>query len=214
MAVCSLTYLTDVVNGWMDHREQWLQMAEALSRRAIEIDQFEPWGFVTLGLIYQLKTQNDQALPLLEKAHALNPNDYYATDALAYAMTYAGSAERGVELLEKSQRLNPYRAEEHARVLAAAYLFARRYRDALATINRITNREGTPTYWLYKAAIHARLRQLDQARAAITEALELDPDLTLEGEHQRRLALGLAPAYAEQLTEALRMAGLAAAATP
>ena len=82
MAECSLTYLIDVFNGWTDHREEWLQMAEELARRAIEIDPSEPWGFVALGLIYQLKAQNDQALPLLEKAHALNPNDYYVKEAL------------------------------------------------------------------------------------------------------------------------------------
>jgi hypothetical protein len=43
--------------------------------------------------------------------------------------------------------------------------------------------------------------------------MKLDPDLTLQGEHERRLALGLAPAYAEHLTAALRKAGLPEAAT-
>jgi TolB-like protein/DNA-binding SARP family transcriptional activator len=205
MSECSLTYLTDVFNGWTDHREKWLQMAEALSRRAIEIDPFEPWGFVTLGLIYQLKAQNDQALQLLEKAHALNPNDYYVNEALGYAVTYAGSAERGVELLEQAQRLNPYDTQER---LVAAYFFVHRYQDALATLHNVTNRQGSPAYWLYKAAAHAELGQLAEARAAVADALKLDPDLTLEGEHERRLALGLAPAYAEHLTAALRKVGV------
>ena len=49
---------------------------------------------------------------------------------------------------------------------------------------------------------------MDAARAAIAEALKLDPKLTLQGEHERRLAMGLAPANAEHLTAALRKAGL------
>jgi len=49
---------------------------------------------------------------------------------------------------------------------------------------------------------------MDEARAAIAEALKLDPALTVEGEHERRLAMGLALANAELLTEALRKAGL------
>jgi adenylate cyclase len=207
MAECSLTYLNDVFNGWTDSRHEWLQEAEELARRAIEIDSSGPWGFVALGLVYQLKGQNDQALPLFEKAHALNPNDYYVKEALGYALTYAGSANRGVELLEQAQRLNPYHAEEHPRTLALAYFFAHRYQDALEAINRITHEPGSQ-YWLYKAAAHAELGQPDEARAAVAEALKLDPDVTLQGEHQRRLALGLAPAYAEHLTEALRKAGL------
>jgi TolB-like protein/DNA-binding SARP family transcriptional activator len=208
MAECSLTYINDIFNGWTDDPEESLRKAEELSRRAIEIDASEPWGFVTLGLIYQTKGENARGLPLFEKAHALNPNDYYVKEALGYALTYSGSAEHGVKVLEQAEQLNPYHTEEHPRILGGAYFFARRYQDALAALNRITNREHSPIYWLYKAATHAQLQQLDEARAAVAEALKLDPELTLEGEHERRLALGLAPAYAEHLTEALRTAGL------
>jgi adenylate cyclase len=213
MAECSLTYVIDIFNGWAGGREERLQIAEELARRAIATDSSEPWGFVTLGLVYQLKVHNDQALPLFERAHALNPNDYYVKEALGYAVTYAGSAERGVELLEQAQRLNPYQTEEHPLSLGSAYFFAHRYRDALAAINRITTRQGAPAYWLYKAATHAQLGQLDEAHAAVAEALKLDPELTLQGEHEGRLALGLAPAYAEHLTAALRKAGLPERAT-
>jgi adenylate cyclase len=106
MAECSLTYLTDVYNQWTHDREEWLQTAEEWARRAIEIDPSEPWGLVALGLIYQLKARNDEALALLERAHALNPNDYYVKEALGYALTYAGEAERLAELLKQAQRLN------------------------------------------------------------------------------------------------------------
>jgi TolB-like protein/DNA-binding SARP family transcriptional activator/Tfp pilus assembly protein PilF len=213
MAECSLTYLNDVFNQWTDSPGEALLKAEELARRSIEVDSSEPWGFVTLGVVYQLKGQNDKALPLFETAHALNPNDYYVREALGYAMTWSGSAERAIELLEQAQRLDPYHAGE-PRLLGGAYFFAHRYEDALATVNTVTRREDTPGYWLYKAAIHAELGQLDAARAAVAAALKLDPGLTLEGEHERRLALGLAPAYAEHLTEALRKAGLPQRAAP
>jgi TolB-like protein/DNA-binding SARP family transcriptional activator len=207
IAECSLTYLNDVFNKWGNSQEEALQKAEGLARRAIDVDSSEPWGFVALGVVYQLKGQNDKALPLFEAAHTLNPNDYYVKEAFGYAMTWSGSAERAIELLEQAQRLDPYHAGE-PRLLGGAYFFAHRYEDALATVNTVTRRDDTPGYWLYKAAIHAELGQLDEAGAAVDEALELDPGLTLQGEHERRLALGLDPAYAGHLTEALRKAGL------
>jgi tetratricopeptide (TPR) repeat protein len=146
-------------------------------------------------------------LALFKQAHRLNPNDYDITKALGYATTWSGEAERAIELLEQAQRLDPYEGGEPGH-LGAAYFFAHRYQDALADMNRIANRDEVPGAWLYRAATHAQLGQLDEARAAIAEALKLEPGLTLEGEHERRLALGLAPAYAEHLTEALRKAGL------
>jgi len=207
VAECSLTYLIDIFRQWTDSGNESLQRAEELAWRAIEIDSSEPWGFVTLGLVHQLKGRNDRALPLFETAHALNPNDYDIREALGYAMTWSGSAERAIELLEQAQRLDPYHVGE-PRTLALAYFFAHRYEEALALVNAVARQENTPAYWLYTAATHAQLGQLDEARAAVAEALKLDPTLRLEGEHQRRLALGLSPASAKHLTEALRKAGL------
>ena len=49
---------------------------------------------------------------------------------------------------------------------------------------------------------------MEEAHAAVAEALKFNPDLTVQREHERRLALGLAPAYAEHLSKALGKAGL------
>jgi tetratricopeptide (TPR) repeat protein len=207
MAECSMTHLIDIFRQWADSWDDSLQRAEELAWRAIEIDSSEPWGFVALGLVHQLKGRNDRALPLFQTAHALNPNDYDVREALGYAMAWSGSAERAVELLEQAQRLDPYHVEE-PRALGVAYFFAHRYEEALAMINAVVRQEHTPGYWSFKAATHAQLGQLGEAGAAVAEALKLVPGLTLEGEHERRLALGLDPAYAGHLTEALRKAGL------
>ena len=181
--------------------------AEKFARQAIEVDSSEPWGYAVLGFAYQLRARNDQAIPLIEKAHSLNPNDYHITYALGYAHAYAGSPERGIGLIEQAHRLNPRHPEESLRNLAEAYFFAHRYQDAIATLSRVARRHRT-SYWLYLAASHAQLEQMEQARAAIAEALKLDPTLTLAAEIKRREENGLAPASVEHLRQALRKAGI------
>jgi TolB-like protein/DNA-binding SARP family transcriptional activator len=206
MAECALTYLKDIFRGWSDSREEWLHQAGAWARRAIETDPSEEWGFAALGLFYQLSGRNDAALKMFEKAHTLNPNDYGIRQALGYAVTYAGAAERGVGLLELAERLDPYPTSPS--YLPIAYFFARRYGDALARSNRYPEQERSPTYWLYKAAAYAQLDRIEEAREAVGKALTLDAELTVQSEHERRLQLGLAPAYADHLSAALRKAGL------
>jgi adenylate cyclase len=207
IAELSLSYLHDVWGNWAESREQALLHAEEFARRAIEVDRSEPFGYAALGFAYQLRARNDQAIPLIEKAHALNPNDYSIKYSLGYAYAYAGSPERGIELLTEAQRLNPEHPEESIRNLAQAYFFAHRYRDAIATLSKTTQRHRT-SYWLYLAASHAQLDQIEKARAAVAEALKLDSTLTLAAEIKRREENGLARANAEHLRQALRKAGM------
>jgi TolB-like protein/DNA-binding SARP family transcriptional activator len=206
MAECALTYLTGIFQGWSDSREDALQRAEALARQAIEVDPSEEWGFAALGLIHQLSDRNEAALKLFERAHSLNPNDYGIRQALGYAVTYAGAADRGVDLLELSEWLDPYHTTPS--YLAMAYFFARRYEDVLARLNQYPELHASRTFWLYRAAASAELDRIDEARQAVGKALELDSTLTVQSERARRLQLGLAPAYADHLSTALRKAGL------
>jgi adenylate cyclase len=207
IAELNLSHLQDIWGNWTDSREQALLHAEEFARRAIEVDRSEPLGYAALGFVYQLRARNDQAIPLIEKAHSLNPNDYFIKYSLGYAYAYAGSPEQGIALIKEAHRLNPEYPEGSLRDLAQAYFFAHRYQDAIATLSKIARRHRT-SYWLYLAASHAQLDQIDEARAAIAEALKLDPTLTLTDEIKRREENGLAAANAGHLRGALRKAGM------
>jgi predicted Zn-dependent protease len=137
----------------------------------------------------------------------LNPNDYFIKYSLGYAYAYAGSPEQGIALIKEAHRLNPEYPEGSLRDLAQAYFFAHRYQDAIATLSKIVRRHRT-SYWLYLAASHAQLDQIEKARAAVAEALKLDSTLTLAAEIKRREENGLARANAEHLRQALRKAGM------
>jgi adenylate cyclase len=84
-----LTYQDDIWGDWTQSREQSLSRSEESARRAIEVDPSEPLGYMVLGVTYQLRAQIDQAIPLVEKAHALNPNDVHIKHTLASVLSYS-----------------------------------------------------------------------------------------------------------------------------
>ncbi len=110
-------------------------------------------------------------------------------------------------MLENARRVNPYHPETLLRSLSQALFFAKRYQDSILTLKQITRRHRT-SFWLYLAASHSQLGQMEEARAAIIEALKLKPSLILGHEIKRRKKNGLSAANAEHLREALLKAGL------
>jgi tetratricopeptide (TPR) repeat protein len=119
-------------------------------------------------------------------------------------LTYGGDAPRAIVLLENAQRLNPYHTADE-QMLAWAYFFAQRYEDALKAMNKVKRHSGT--FWAYKAAIHAQLGQSKEAGAAVVAAQKLNPEISLQGEYEERIAAGMVPQYAQFMTDALRKAG-------
>ena len=104
-------------------------------------------------------------------------------------------------------RVNPHYGEGQLRALGQVYFLARRYQDAVDTLQKITRRHR-PSFWLYLAASYAQLDRMEDARAAITEALKLEPELSLNNEIKRREKNGLSAENAMHLREALVIAGL------
>jgi Flp pilus assembly protein TadD len=137
----------------------------------------------------------------------LNPNDFEVMYGLGYGLAYTGQPEKGIPILERAQLINPFHAEDFMRSLGQAYFLGRRYQEAVATHEKVTRRHRT-SFWLYLAASYAQLDRMEEARAAIAEALKLKPQLLLDHEIQRREKNGFSPVNAEHLREALRKAGL------
>ena len=69
-------------------------------------------------------------------------------------------------------------------------------------------RRHRPSFWLYLAASFAQLGRMEDARAAIVDALKLEPELSLDYEIKRREKNGLSAENSMHLREALVKAGL------
>lgn len=193
--------------GW-DRDPQTRERATELAWHALALDDSLPTAHHVLAGEQRRKGQHDQAIAHLEKAVALAPNDAYSYGCLGEALAQAGQPEEGIRELEKAVRLSPYYPPVYLFVLGQAYSLAGRYEEALATQKRVLVR--WPDFWpshLWLAIIYSEVDRHAEARAAMTEALKLNPQLSLEA-----FAAGKVyykdPAVFEREFAALREAGL------
>lgn len=93
-------------------------------------------------------------------------------------------------------------------VIGAAHFLSGRYEQAVMAFRRsveLNPRFSIPHGWL--AASLARLGRIDEAKAAAARHLSLDPDFSIG---RWSAAMGLAPHVADDISDAMRAAGLPA----
>jgi adenylate cyclase len=81
--------------------------------------------------------------------------------------------------VHKAMRLNPHYPDYWVMQLGPIYFDARRYEDAISTLEKLHSND-TIAVQLYLAASHAALEHTDEARATMGRVIRLDPLATLE----------------------------------
>ena len=112
-------------------------------------------------------------------------------------------------MIEKGVRLNPNHLDWYERALGEAMYMARRYEDAIAEYRKV--KKHVRLSRAYLAASYAQLDRLEEARAEVSNTLELDPEATVESmvSFQRYQN----PADRDHFGDGLRKAGLPLCAT-
>lgn len=154
------------------------------------------------------------ALVHIDKALALNPNDYHSHCAKGYFLSLSGEFTEGISCANLGMRLNPFSPDACLLSVGIAEFGAKRYKSAIRAFG-----EGTSynPLWrvAYLAACFAHLGREEQARANVRELVELSktemvaplgPDP--KHWHGARYALCQKPEVIEDFCEGLRKAGL------
>lgn len=171
-------HLVDVWLGWSEDTE--FSMAEALkfATAAIQHDDDEAWGYWAMAGYHMFGGDHDRAISAYQRALELNPNDADVLNDFGQCLSFAGRATEGLEIVHKAMRLNPHYPVYWIMQLGPIYFDARRYEDAISTLEKLHSKEiGIQ---LYLAASQAALGHTDQARATMASVIELDPLATLE----------------------------------
>lgn len=129
---------------------------------------------------------------------------------IPWAVTF-GDPERGADLVDRAERLNPNHLRWANRPFAYAEVMAGRYEKALVYYDRLGFDQHNLWSWPTHAGVLAALGRHDEAEKVREMALKAIPDLTIElmlNQH------GTVEAERARLVELMRQAGFPACADP
>ncbi|ODT16775.1 MAG: transcriptional regulator [Kaistia sp. SCN 65-12] len=148
------------------------------------------------------------AFAALEAALAISPSSALTYILGSVVLGWAGEAERAIEWSQQGMRLSPFDSWAWAAFDAQAmsHLVRGRYEQACrAAYKSVQANPAHSITYVQLAGALAKLGRLDEARAAATRVLELQPTFR----YSRQFAgVNCAPALAAALGSALRDAGL------
>ena len=159
-----------------------------------------------LTLVHFHRGDKDLFLKHVEETISLNPNSPYIVGVAGWHMALYGEWDRGLTLLKKGMKLNPYHPSWFHLAPFMDYYRSGEYENALAEALKFNFPE---MFWdpLMRAVSLGRLGRKDEARNAVGELLKLEPDFARQG---RRLISRYVKVdvLIDKIIEGLKKAGL------
>ena len=185
-----------------------LHEGEAIVTRLFDLGNNDSAAHYLKGYLAFIRRDFDLAIPELETAVALSPNDSWITGVLGQLYVFAGRPETAAQSLRQAMRLSPYYPDWYAYNLALAYAWSgERPQEAVASAEWYINRLPHDPYGYSNLAIvQAFAGQEDEAATSIARLRRRDPDFGLA--NLRRSELYRDPASLERVLAVLRKAGL------
>jgi TolB-like protein len=210
----ALMYIEEHKHGF-NARPDPFGRAQAAIRRALALDAANQFAYHALAQASFFQHDLSAFAPAANRAIALNPLDGGTVAYMGILIAYSGDWERGVEIADRAINLNPHHPGWYR--FAAFYNCYRKGADAdaLAIGHRLAM--GMPTYYYSHVAVavaHAQLGHRAEARAALTQAVKLVPDLgaALPGEMEKWLHWN--PDLRARIIDGLCKAGLGSGTAP
>ena len=206
-ALLSLTHAQMARFGWSASPEQSLQRAFEMAQKAIALDDSLGDGHAFLGFAHMLRREYEQATAEGERGVVLTPNGATPTAMLAMTLNLVGRTEEAIDLIKRAMRLNPSYPPWYLYVLGQAYRLTGRYTEAIPVFKAYRDlNPNAPFPYIHLAVTYSLMGQQAEARAAINEALRLQPTYSLK--QAAKAYPYKSPEVLERELEALRKAGL------
>ncbi len=166
------------VHGWCEDRNATLNMVVDELRAALALDDNDCDVHRILAAVNLTQDHHEKCVYHQRRALSLNPNDDLVVVQEGEILTWLGRPEEGIEWIKKAMRLNPYHPERFWNHLGRAYFVARRYGEAVDSLNCITSPD--PTHHALLAACYARLGDATAAALHHREVLSQLPSFAVD----------------------------------
>jgi len=155
--------------------EKPLEKALTFARKGVALAPENQFARDALTLVHFHRGDKELFLKNVEETISLNPNAPYIVGVAGWHMALYGEWDRGLTLLKKGMKLNPYHPSWFHLVPYMDYYRRGEYEDAFA---EALNFNHPGLFWdpMMRAASLGQMGREQEARTAVDQLLKLEPD--------------------------------------
>ncbi len=194
--------------GWIAGEHDTV-LASNHARRAIAIDDCDPWSHIALSYCALMQKRTGEAIAECRRALDLNANSAAARTHLGHALAFSGQSDEAIQHVENAIRLSPLDTMMALNLgtMAVAHYVAGRYLEAVRfTTEAARLRPGFQGAHRLWCASLAQAGQIAKAREHLETVKHEQPQLSLDW--LRRNVPYQTPELMERFLEGMRKAGL------
>jgi adenylate cyclase len=178
-ALLGWTHWADARANWSRSPDESLARAAALADKALALDAGQADAWALRGMVCLIQQRYEEAVTAAEHAIAEGANAAGPVMWAGQIFTFSGRPEVGLAMLQKVSRLSPLPPPHYFTVLGNCYRILGRNEEALDAYRRgLQEAPQTVNGLVGMALVLARAGRDAEARAAVMEALRLQPDFT------------------------------------
>jgi adenylate cyclase len=178
IATLGFTWWWDGRLGYTGDSHAKFERAAEYARRAMEIDDSVSFAIGLTVMAAAPLGGEREALEIARRGFADQPGNADIRAFLAYALLHCGEYEEALEHLQAAMQLNPFAPIWYRNGLTRALYLTGRSKEAGVVIDdNLATDNSNIQAWLMRGLVLRDLGRRDEARAGVSEARRLAPDL-------------------------------------